>query len=407
MTSRLWPLGQLIEDPDFDQKQSATRELDSLRAEIDDIDSKLVNLLARRFELSRSIGDLKAGIGKKILDESREKLVIERVAAELALNPAKEAILKVFRSILDESVSDQKKFLVERADRSRCERLFQDVCVIGVGLIGGALSRQIKLCFPSTNISAIDLPENMQILQGSGLFDSCAEQLDADLIARSSLIFLACPPDESLDVLRQLAPNLRSGQLLVDLCSVKRSICNLAEEIDLNGAEFIGAHPFFGTEKSGFASSAEVQIEDRSICLVPTLKSSELSLLRLRNWFAAMNLRVFVTDSSSHDTTVALTSHTLQLLASSLGALIHEELIENGKADQLVLSGAALAGLKRLMKSRVEMWEQITGQNRDLILSMLSKLSFKLNEISMDKNSQSIKDTFAKASRTAARLDEI
>ena len=60
---------------------SAEERLNALRAEIDDIDARILDLINRRLHCAREIGDLKSRMGAKILDVSREKRIFERLKA--------------------------------------------------------------------------------------------------------------------------------------------------------------------------------------------------------------------------------------------------------------------------------------------------------------------------------------
>jgi chorismate mutase / prephenate dehydratase len=72
--------------------------LDDLRKQIDDLDTRIVKLIAERMEISREIGKEKKEIGKAIHDKAREQLVLEKVKhLALDLNLPPEEIEKVYR----------------------------------------------------------------------------------------------------------------------------------------------------------------------------------------------------------------------------------------------------------------------------------------------------------------------
>jgi chorismate mutase / prephenate dehydrogenase len=66
-----------------DTNTPATSALETARAEIDAIDSRLVSLIAERARLARKIGRAKRSLGMVIEDPPREAAVVRR-AAELA-----------------------------------------------------------------------------------------------------------------------------------------------------------------------------------------------------------------------------------------------------------------------------------------------------------------------------------
>ncbi|MBX9723668.1 MAG: prephenate dehydrogenase/arogenate dehydrogenase family protein, partial [Candidatus Obscuribacterales bacterium] len=281
-------------------------KLEALRGEIDAIDAELCALLERRFAVTEDIGKTKAKLGRKLIDQTRETIVLERVSGKLSDDSSRLFILNIFKSLMKESVEHQQKVLSENCDLMHKEASFPVVCAIGVGLIGGALCRAIKSTFPLSVIHAIDPFEDLNAMSNSEIFETCDSVLNKDTIARASIIVISSPPLASLKVLQEIAPLVGPGQLIIDVGSVKKAICSFAEDLNLNGAEFIGVHPFFGNEKQGFANSSSVVIRGRTICLVPTSKSKRESVEKLVSWFSEMELKVFVTDACSHDETVAM-----------------------------------------------------------------------------------------------------
>ena len=76
-------------------------QLTALRAQIDDLDRELVELLARRFEVTREVGRLKAQQGLPSLDEQREFAQRERLcvlASGSGVDP--DTVLAVFDTIV-------------------------------------------------------------------------------------------------------------------------------------------------------------------------------------------------------------------------------------------------------------------------------------------------------------------
>ena len=380
---------QLVE-PDREVNESiseSVHELDCLRDHIDLIDAQLKQLLIDRFEVARQIAKQKRKFSLPIKDPARENALLTKLFGSTQEEPAGKFISAVFRELLNQSVAFQS-FEMNKLDNSEVESnspqsietskpacAFPKICIIGAGLIGGGFARKIKTSHVDAELFAIDFEESLTAINASKIFTQTSSDPQHNMIKEAALIVLACPPDANLEVLKNIAPLLRAGQIVIDLSSTKSSICSLAENLDLNGAEFIGAHPFFGNEKQGFEASESLEMKGKTFCLVPTSKSSSFSVARLRAWLAAMEFRVFTTEAGEHDKTVALTSHLIQLFASALGSTIFEELIENDQEDHLILSGGALSNLSRLMNSPEDLWEQVSGQNSAEI-NRVSKIVF-------------------------------
>jgi len=81
-----------------------------LRKEIDELDKQIINLLKKRTDIAKKIGELKLEKKLPTRDNAREQEVLDRVAAgasEQGLNP--ELAKCIFREIIKLSVEAQKE----------------------------------------------------------------------------------------------------------------------------------------------------------------------------------------------------------------------------------------------------------------------------------------------------------
>lgn len=63
-------------------------ELDTLRSEIDEIDTQLTALFLRRMDVTARVGAYKQENGLPVLDEAREQEVLARKSAAVSVRPA-------------------------------------------------------------------------------------------------------------------------------------------------------------------------------------------------------------------------------------------------------------------------------------------------------------------------------
>lgn len=78
-------------------------KLEDCRKEIDAIDAEILLLLNKRAEAAEKIGVLKAKAGLPIVDSDRESEVLRRVAQTNDGLLANDAVIKIFRRIIQES----------------------------------------------------------------------------------------------------------------------------------------------------------------------------------------------------------------------------------------------------------------------------------------------------------------
>ena len=80
------------------------------RARIDELDDKLIRLLAERFDITKAVGAHKADAGLPPADPDRERQQVERlraIAEEVGMDPAFSE--KVFRLIVDEVIRHHER----------------------------------------------------------------------------------------------------------------------------------------------------------------------------------------------------------------------------------------------------------------------------------------------------------
>ncbi len=78
-------------------------KLEDCRKEIDAIDAEILLLLNKRAEAAEKIGVLKAKAGLPIVDSDRESEVLGRVSQTNGGLLANDAVIKIFRRIIQES----------------------------------------------------------------------------------------------------------------------------------------------------------------------------------------------------------------------------------------------------------------------------------------------------------------
>jgi len=273
------------------------------------------------------------------------------------------------------------------------------IAILGLGLIGGSLAKAIKNVRPDIFISGFDLPEITAQAFAENVID---EQLLSSIdVKDSDIVFLCLPTELSIQEIERLAPVVKSGSIITDVCSVKRVLEKKWDLLQSDG-KYIGGHPMTGKEKGGFENSDPILFENAIYIL--TGKEAELpSSQTLIDLLTAIGAKIKFLDASLHDTIVANVSHLPQLVAVSL---VNAAL--NG--DQHAFKDFAAGGfrdLTRIASSDFLIWEQIIRKNRIHILTALTKFQKTIADISTSiekEDFSSLKLAFEKAKE---KRDEI
>ncbi|WP_268896810.1 prephenate dehydrogenase [Corynebacterium qintianiae] len=133
--------------------------------------------------------------------------------------------------------------------------LLPPVCILGLGLIGGSLMRDLsargeRVYGYNRSRSATRAAQK----EGFGVSSDLAETL-ARASGDNALLVVAVPMDavaEVLDAVAEHAPHCG----ITDVVSVKKPVYDLVRARGLEG-QYVGGHPMSGTENSGWGASQE------------------------------------------------------------------------------------------------------------------------------------------------------
>ena len=232
---------------------------------------------------------------------------------------------------------------------------------IGLGLIGGSIARAVRYFYPEAEIVAASRTRApLEQAVKDGVVNRILPGVTEDF-ADCDYVFLCAPVADNTEYLKALKPVIRSSCILTDVGSTK---CDIHEKVTELGLEenFIGGHPMTGSEKTGYAHSRRILIENAYYVLTPTSRISKEAVERYRDFIASLKALPLVLDYRTHDYVTAGISHLPHIIASSLVNLVRDSDTEDG-IMKLVAAGG-FKDITRIASSSPEMWEQICMANR-------------------------------------------
>jgi prephenate dehydrogenase len=197
----------------------------------------------------------------------------------------------------------------------------RDVCVLGLGLIGGSLLRAASKAGRRA-WGAADSPADVAAARDEG-FDVCGSVHEALARARlaDALAVLAVPLGGVEPVLRTLAdaaPEVR----LTDVASLKQPVAEAVARVAPR-ARYAGGHPMAGSTASGWAAgTADLFEQARWVVCIPEDGSADPA-----SWGEVVDLAldcgaaVVPARPAAHDAAVARISHLPHVLAAVLAAV--------------------------------------------------------------------------------------
>ncbi len=244
------------------------------------------------------------------------------------------------------------------------------VGVVGLGLIGGSIVKSVRK-YTDSIIFGTDLDENtLEKAISEGTLDG---ELTQENMSDCDIVMVAIPPIATKKWIEANAKNLK-GTTLVDLCGVKRFICNVATPLSKEyGFTFVGGHPMAGKEVSGYENASADLFNNASMILTPEDVSDE-KVEWLKSFFLSLGFgRVTLSSSDEHD---AIISYTSQLAHIASNAYIKSPSAQK----QMGFSAGSYKDLTRVAKLDASLWTELFSCNRDYVTDELRVLIKNLNE---------------------------
>ncbi len=208
-------------------------DLESLRAQLLDVDEELLALAARRQALVRGIGEAKARGGRPLFDRGRERHVHRRAAFQarrLGIDPL--LAHELMAALIEASHREQERELP--ATRAPISRRF--LLLGGAGRMGRLLAREL-----GARGHEISVQE-----PGDG-------QDRRALMEAAEIIMVCVPMEVAAGVIREILPDVPDGALLCDINSLKAEVCAAMASAGQDAPfEALGLHPMFGPTVSAF-----------------------------------------------------------------------------------------------------------------------------------------------------------
>ncbi|WP_282146470.1 bifunctional chorismate mutase/prephenate dehydrogenase [Alteromonas stellipolaris] len=219
-----------------------SQQLDTLREGIDELDTQLVELLAKRNALTTKVGQVKAEAGMPVYVPSREKeLIASRRAQAEAVGVSPDLTEDLLRRIMRESYHTQNnRYLGVNADAGTI------VVVGGAGALGKIF---------------------VSLFERSGYSVSVVEREDwesghaADVLSTAALAVVAVPINLTEQVIGQLSM-LPESCILADITSIK--VKPIEAMMAVHKGPVVGLHPMFGPDAPGMIKQVVVVCEGRN-----------------------------------------------------------------------------------------------------------------------------------------------
>ena len=268
---------------------------------------------------------------------------------------------------------------------------------IGLGLIGGSIAKAIRQYYPECEIAVFDRDsETLTAAVREAVVNTACAAVDENF-KFCDYIFLCAPVSFNTKYLAELLPYIHENCIVTDVGSVKTSIHQEVERIGV-GKYFIGGHPMAGSEKTGYAASKTMLIENAYYILTPTAETDFEKVERLTAFIESLKAIPIILDCEQHDYITGTISHLPHILATGLVNFVEKS--DSPKEYMKMLAAGGFKDMTRIASSSPIMWQQICLENEKNIVEILEKYILFLegmkNEIE-NRNEENLYDMFSSA----------
>ena len=247
------------------------------------------------------------------------------------------------------------------------------VAIIGIGLIGGSVARDLRRTGFATYLTGVgSSPARAEIAKKLGLVDRVTDLATA--VREADLVILAIPVDRIVKILPQVL-DLVDHQAVTDMGSTKTAIIDAIRQHPRRN-RFVASHPMAGTENSGPAAAQDHLFEGKVAVLCDLADSAPDAVQTVEALYTTLGMRLIRMDAATHDLHAAYVSHLSHVVSYALALAT----LEKEKDDNAVfaLAGGGFASVTRLAKSAPDMWVPIFRQNRTAVLDAIDTYQQKL-----------------------------
>ncbi|MGZ8151992.1 MAG: bifunctional prephenate dehydrogenase/3-phosphoshikimate 1-carboxyvinyltransferase [Methylovulum sp.] len=285
--------------------------------------------------------------------------------------------------------------------------MFNQLCIIGVGLIGGSVARaarQLNLC---KRIVAYGRQEDLQNLQTAKLLKVIDDYYleIGNAVQDTDCIVIAAPVGAIETVFALLKPFWSEHAVYTDVGSTKSNVILAAERV-FGGVpgNFVPAHPIAGAEQSGVEASLPDLFLNKRLIITPTSHTQPEAIQKIKCFWEQLGASVSMMDVDHHDSVFAATSHLPHILAFALVDMLGH------RDEQDEIFKYAASGFKdftRIASSDPTMWLDICSANKNEIVPLIQQLKMELDKIQRmleQDDSQQLFATFTYARNARQRF---
>ena len=257
--------------------------------------------------------------------------------------------------------------------------MFEKITIIGCGLIGSSILRNINNNEISKSIAVFDKSKSVvETIKKENLCSKISKDIQS-AVKDSDLIILAVPLSSYKEVLLSAKDSFKKDAIITDTGSVKKEVNKIFENFNLKNISWIASHPIAGTEESGPSAGFKDLFKNRWTIICDSKNSEKDKIEKLKKFWEFLGSKVKLMSIDEHDYILALTSHLPHAVAYNIvKTAINTD--EKFRGEIIKYSAGGLRDFTRIASSDPLMWRDIFIDNSENILNILDEFSKNIDD---------------------------
>jgi cyclohexadieny/prephenate dehydrogenase len=264
--------------------------------------------------------------------------------------------------------------VIDRLGAPLAEPIFDELAIVGVGLIGSSIARASRRRNAARRIILADHSVGtLERAKALGLGDVVTDD-PARAVGGADCVILCVPVGVNEAVARTMAPALKPGTIVSDVGSVKGAVLSTLEAALPDYVRLAPAHPVAGTEQSGPDAGFASLFVNRWCILTPPEGADDEAVMKVKSFWEALGSHVEIMSAIHHDLVLAITSHVPHLIAYNIVGTA-ADLEEVTRSEVIKFSAGGFRDFTRIAASDPTMWRDVFLHNKEAVLEMLGRFS--------------------------------
>ena len=257
--------------------------------------------------------------------------------------------------------------------------MFEKICIIGCGLIGSSILRDVYNSKISKTVTVFDNSrEVIEIIKKENLCDNVSKDIQS-AVKNSDLVIIAVPLSAYKEVLLSAKDSFKKDAIVTDTGSVKREVNKIFKNLNLEDIYWLASHPIAGTEESGPNAGLKNLFQNRWTIICNDQNSNREKVEKLKKFWEFLGSKVKLMSIEDHDHILSLTSHLPHAVAYNI-VLTAINTDEKFKDEIIKYSAGGLRDFTRIASSDPLMWKDIFIDNSENILKILDQFSKNIDD---------------------------